>query len=75
MMFSLAISCIQFHRPWTSIMDNSLVRHTMEMIGRLVKDDVKLGSVYCTLILATPGPYMFSSSQVLTVLKYLNFVT
>ena len=64
---SLAISSVQFHGRGR-FKDNVSLHHTMKTIGSLVKDDVKLGSVYCTLILATPGPYMPSSSKVFTLL-------
>ena len=44
--------------------DKSFFFRTLEAVGGLVKDDVKLGTLYCTLILATPGSSLSDASRV-----------
>ena len=48
--------------------DSSFFLRTQEEVGGLVKDDVKLGTLYCTLILATPGAALSDASRVGTYL-------
>ena len=35
--------------------DDYMFNMTMEAVGDMVKDEVKLGTLYATLVLATPG--------------------
>ena len=42
--------------------------HTLETVGGLVKDDVKMGAVFCTLILATPGNTLSDTAKVSIIL-------
>ena len=37
---------------------------TMDKLGRIVQDDVKLGTLYITLILATPGAELSEKARV-----------
>ena len=49
--------------------------NTLESVGSLVKDDVKMGTLYCTLILATPGAALSQASRVGTLTGQSPFVT
>ena len=44
----------------------------MKTIGEIVKDDVKLGTLYTTLVMATPGEELSHEAKVasITVTKY-----
>ena len=39
----------------------------MQSVGEIVKDDVKLGTLYVTLILATPGQDLSQEAKVFTI--------
>ena len=41
-----------------------MFNHTMQTVGEIVKDDVKLGTLYATLILATPGEELSHMTKV-----------
>jgi len=46
----------QFDSPWAAgHQDEQFFSNTLKTIGHLVKDDTKLGTLYSTLIFATPG--------------------
>jgi len=46
----------QFTSPWAVRQeDEDFFLNTVESVGSIVKDDVQLGALYSTLILATPG--------------------
>ena len=46
----------QFTSPWAvRYEDEVFFWNTLESVGNIVKDDVHLGALYSTLILATPG--------------------
>merc|ERR1712013_848724 len=48
---------VQFTSPWAAkFEDEVFFSRTIETVGSIIKDDVKLGTLYCTLLLATPGP-------------------
>ena len=42
-----------------------MFNQTMQTVGEIVKDDVKLGTLYTTLILATPGEELSHMAKVL----------
>ena len=45
-----------FKSPWArNKEDEEYLRRTLSRLGEIVKDDVKLGTVYLTLVLATPS--------------------
>ena len=55
---------IQFTSPWAAkFEDEVFFSRTIETVGSIIKDDVKLGTLYCTLLLATPGPNLSKASQ------------
>ena len=54
-----AVPCINvfspFQSPWARKKeDEDYLSRTLTRLGEIVKDDVKLGTVYLTLVLATP---------------------
>jgi len=54
----------RFTSPWAAkIEDEEFFSRTLETVGSIIKDDVKLGTLYCTLLLATPGPNLSQASQ------------
>ena len=45
-----------FRSPWArNISDEDFFAKTLDSLGNIVRDDVKLGTLYMTLILASPG--------------------
>ena len=44
--------------------DDIFFFRTLEAVGGLVKDDVKMGAIFSTLILATPGVTLSDASKV-----------
>ena len=55
----------QFTSPWAvRYEDEVFVSTTLESVGTIVKDDVQLGALYSTIILATPGPKLTESVKV-----------
>ena len=45
-----------FHSPWAKNQsDEEFFTQTLDTLGNIVRDDVKLGTLYMLLILATPG--------------------
>jgi len=47
---------IMFPSPWAqSREDEEFFSNTLDTLGNIVKDDVKLGTIYTLLVLATPG--------------------
>ena len=44
--------------------DDIFFFRTLEAVGGLVKDDIKMGALFCTLILATPGATLSEASKV-----------
>ena len=58
------LNAAQFTSPWASTFeDEEFFTRTLETVGSLIKDDVKLGTLYCTLILATPGINLSKAAQ------------
>merc|ERR1712183_5060 len=48
--------CSPFQSPWAcNKEDEEYLSRTLRRLGEIVKDDVKLGTVYLTLVLATPS--------------------
>ena len=44
-----------FKTPWArKPEDEEFFQHTLQTVGEIVKDDVKLGTIYIFLVLATP---------------------
>ena len=55
----------QFTSPWAvRYEDEVFFWNTLESVGNIVKDDVHLGALYSTLILATPGAKLDQSTKV-----------
>ena len=47
---------VLFHSPWAKNQsDEEFFSQTLDTLGNIVRDDVKLGTLYMLLILATPG--------------------
>eukprot|EP00092_Neocalanus_flemingeri_P009419 GFUD01010133.1.p1 GENE.GFUD01010133.1~~GFUD01010133.1.p1 ORF type:complete len:492 (+),score=107.38 GFUD01010133.1:80-1555(+) len=70
-----------FKSPWAKHQsDEELFCQTMQTVGEIVKDDVNLGTLYITLVLATPGeglsqeaktnPSLLQVQQEITLLIY-----
>ena len=58
----------QFDSPWASShQDEQFFSDTLKTIGKLVKDDTKLGTLYSTLIFATPGENSSEDAKVLSL--------
>ena len=56
----------QFTSPWlVRYEDEVFFWTTLESVGRIVKDDVHLGALYSTLILATPGARLSEEAKVM----------
>ena len=55
----------QFTSPWAvRHEDEDFFLNTVESVGSIVKDDVQLGALYSTLILATPGATLAEDTKV-----------
>ena len=55
----------QFNSPWAERQEDEVFfLTTLESVGNIVKDDVQLGALYSTLILATPGAKLAESTKV-----------
>ena len=62
-LYRRAVPCIKvlgpfspFQSPWArNREDEEYLMRTLTRLGEIVKDDVKLGTVYITLVLATPS--------------------
>jgi len=53
----------RFTSPWAAkLEDEEFFSRTLETVGSIIKDDVKLGTLYCTLLLATPGQNLSQAS-------------
>ena len=53
-----------FASPWAAkYEDEEFFSQTLETVGSIIKDDVKLGTLYCTLVLATPGINLSKAAQ------------
>ena len=48
----------------TRLQDELFLLSTLEQLGSIVKDDVKLGTLYVTLVLATPGAQLSDTAKV-----------
>ena len=49
---------------------------TMKTIGEIVKDDVKLGTLYTTLVMATPGEELSDEAKVASItVKKIGLIT
>ena len=58
---------ILFPSPWAqSREDEEFFSNTLDTLGNIVKDDVKLGTIYTLLVLATPGDEVSEESKVFT---------
>ena len=54
-----------FASPWADTPEDELFYvSTLEKLGRIVQDDVKLGTLYIALILATPGAELSERARV-----------
>ena len=54
-----------FTSPWAATPEDELFFiSTLEKLGGIVQDDVKLGTLYITLILATPGAALSEKARV-----------
>ena len=54
-----------FDSPWAkNKADEDFFEHVMQTIGSIVKDDVKLGTMYATLLLAIPNEVLFPDVKV-----------
>lgn len=49
--------------PWHRPQDELFLLSTLEQLGSIVKDDVKLGTLYVTLVLATPGAQLSDTAK------------
>ena len=66
-----AVPCIQgfgpfslFQSPWAQTrQDEEYFSHVLTRLGEMVKDDVKLGTLYLTLVLATPSSEASEETQ------------
>ena len=57
-----------FSSPWAAQpSDEDMFNKTMEAVGDIVKDDVKLGTLYISLVLATPGAELSQETKVLRI--------
>eukprot|EP00092_Neocalanus_flemingeri_P058229 GFUD01069348.1.p1 GENE.GFUD01069348.1~~GFUD01069348.1.p1 ORF type:complete len:475 (-),score=70.21 GFUD01069348.1:54-1478(-) len=53
-----------FASPWAvRYEDEQFFCRTLETVGSIIKDDVKLGTLYCTLVLSTPGINQSKAAQ------------
>lgn len=53
-----------FTSPWAArLEDEEFFSHTLDTVGNIIKDDIKLGTLYCTLILATPGLHLSKAAR------------
>ena len=53
----------RFTSPWAAkLEDEEFFSRTLETVGSIIKDDVKLGTLYCILLLATPGQNLSQAS-------------
>jgi hypothetical protein len=60
----------QFTSPWAvRYEDEVFFLKTLESVGNIVKDDVLLGTLYSTLILATPGARLADDTKVCLQLR------
>ena len=54
-----------FTTPWAvDYEDEVFFKKTVNLLGNIVKDDVKLGTLFMILILATPGTCLSVEAQV-----------
>ena len=54
-----------FATPWAVDYENEVFfKKTVNLLGNIVKDDVKLGTLFMILILATPGTCLSVEAQV-----------
>jgi hypothetical protein len=54
-----------FNTPWAcQPSDEDMFNKTMKTIGEIVKDDVKLGTLYISLVMATPGEELSDEAKV-----------
>jgi hypothetical protein len=59
-----------FTSPWAvRYEDEVFFLTTFESVGKIVKDDVHLGALYSTLILATPGAKLADDTKVCIQLR------
>ena len=56
-----------FTAPWAeNAEDEFFFKSTLELVGRLIGDDVKLGTLYAVLVLSTPGMNLSQTARVST---------
>ena len=59
-----------FKSPWArKLEDEEFFQHTLQTVGEIVKDDVKLGTIYIFLVLATPSVDLSQATKVRDVLR------
>ena len=62
-----------FRSPWAAQpCDEDMFNKTMEAVGDIVKDDVKLGTLYITLVLASPGKELSQETKVSRIYNMLT---
>eukprot|EP00090_Calanus_glacialis_P047041 TRINITY_DN9527_c0_g1_i4.p1 TRINITY_DN9527_c0_g1~~TRINITY_DN9527_c0_g1_i4.p1 ORF type:complete len:389 (-),score=81.52 TRINITY_DN9527_c0_g1_i4:750-1853(-) len=58
----------QFHSPWAATyQDEKFFFDTVKTVGEEMKDDLKLGTLYSTLILSTPGARSSEQAKVVYI--------
>ena len=67
--YALAI----FESPWASRNeDEEFFKETLDSLGHIVKDDVKLGEIFVFLVLVTPGDALSETTKVKNQLSTPN---
>ena len=63
-----------FNSPWANHpSDEDKFNHTIKTVGEIVKDDVMLGTLFVTLILATPGEELSQVTKVQVIFIFISF--
>ena len=58
-----------FNSPWAiQPSDEDIFNKTMKTIGEIVKDDVKLGTLYTTLVMVSPGEELSHKAKVASIM-------
>ena len=62
-----------FTTPWAVNYDEEIFfKKTVRLLGSIVNDDVKLGTLFMILVLATPGASLSVEAQVCKYLENIN---
>ena len=63
--------CSPFKSPWArNKEDEEYLSRTLSRLGEIVKDDVKLGTLYLTLVLATPSTEATQETKVDETIRF-----